>query len=516
MEMTTYLNLKIRTNRNLHIVNKLRDSLHKHGIKYCHWKSNEHLEAAVQGITDLDILFDANQYNQVLKIMNDSGYQLFIAPWYSRYDGIVDFIGIDRDTGRLVHIHAHFKLVLGEKGMKSYHLPWEEDILATRIKDPGSQIFCSAPELELLLLMIRYSFKFQKRVVRNTIHNSDISNYQREADWLKKRVAIEVLIREARARIGEQAVPIVEKIYYSEVNEMYFRELERIIKNRYKSKRRYGTVHSFLRRYIRKTFYNYRKILFKIGISDYVPRRTISGRGSIISFLGADGSGKSTLSAAISRELRKKIDVLYLYMGSGGEPVSLQRHIVRNLIRMSKVIIKARNGGNKYNTFNNNHNPRNNSIIKQVKLFLLCLTIAHEKRSKLKKAFKAKNKGVIVICDRYPQTSIMGYNDGPGLSDYLKSSNIILRSLAAYEYKSYAKSRNISPNLVIKLLGNPHTLLKRKPEMNIEQIIKKQRGIENLSFDKSIDVIKLDAEACIEDIFVQSMREVGSNLVNNH
>ena len=37
------------------------DSLDKAGIRYCHWKSNEHLDASATGDTDLDMLFSATE-----------------------------------------------------------------------------------------------------------------------------------------------------------------------------------------------------------------------------------------------------------------------------------------------------------------------------------------------------------------------------------------------------------------------------------------------------------------------
>jgi len=35
------------------VIQDLTDRLHRENIRYCHWKSNEHVDAAVQGKTDL-------------------------------------------------------------------------------------------------------------------------------------------------------------------------------------------------------------------------------------------------------------------------------------------------------------------------------------------------------------------------------------------------------------------------------------------------------------------------------
>ena len=39
-------------------VARLAERLHGAGIRYCHWKSNEHLDASVAGLTDLDVLVE--------------------------------------------------------------------------------------------------------------------------------------------------------------------------------------------------------------------------------------------------------------------------------------------------------------------------------------------------------------------------------------------------------------------------------------------------------------------------
>ena len=62
-------------------------------IRYCHWKSNEHLKEALEGETDLDILFDISQKALVEDIFKKNKIHLFVAPWYRRYEGIFDYIG---------------------------------------------------------------------------------------------------------------------------------------------------------------------------------------------------------------------------------------------------------------------------------------------------------------------------------------------------------------------------------------------------------------------------------------
>ena len=66
-------------------INQLFQNFNRHDIRYSHWKSNEHLDAAVNGDTDLDILFDKNQEQRVIEILKSNKFYLFEAVWYRKY-----------------------------------------------------------------------------------------------------------------------------------------------------------------------------------------------------------------------------------------------------------------------------------------------------------------------------------------------------------------------------------------------------------------------------------------------
>jgi hypothetical protein len=68
-----------------------------------HWKSNEHLAAALAGETDLDILFDRSQYRLVRRVLDECGYKPFLTTDQTGYPGIEDHFALDPETGRLVH-----------------------------------------------------------------------------------------------------------------------------------------------------------------------------------------------------------------------------------------------------------------------------------------------------------------------------------------------------------------------------------------------------------------------------
>ena len=54
-------------------IEKMLIAFETNNIIYCHWKSNEHLEEALLGDTDLDILFLPEQRNKLDIILNECG-----------------------------------------------------------------------------------------------------------------------------------------------------------------------------------------------------------------------------------------------------------------------------------------------------------------------------------------------------------------------------------------------------------------------------------------------------------
>jgi hypothetical protein len=50
----------------------------------------------------------------------------------------LSFLGYDQGSGQLIHLHLHFRLVIGERLLKNYRIPWEEVLL----NGPFSTLHC--------------------------------------------------------------------------------------------------------------------------------------------------------------------------------------------------------------------------------------------------------------------------------------------------------------------------------------------------------------------------------------
>lgn len=487
-------------------VEKLFVEFHQRGINYCHFKSNEHLDASFKGLTDLDVLFDINQKDEVKKILISNGFSKFYSVWFLNYPHVEDFILLD--AGKIFHVHAHFKLIVGKSGVKSYVLPWAKQILDDRIFRKDFNLFTSNPIIEMLLLIVRISLKLS---FFNTNYNNkrEIIDAKREFLWLKERVSKNELTTLSISFYGKNIKDNIETIYDENINLKNISGFYNIVSNELKKSRRYNFLQSIFIKYLRKGFLILSIINKRFNLFPNIKNhRTLKGKGLIISLLGADGSGKSTQVKCVKEILSKKMDVRYAYMGSGNGPMSWHR----NIFKLGNKILKK--SIQKKVAKSHNQKRKEKVDLKYVIKIMYFLSLAIEKRSKLKKLDHFRKKGMICITDRYPQTQIHNYNDGIHMGNWLNSSNWLLRILAKFEYNCYKKSDHIRPNLVLKLIGNPSVLsYRRKGEMSNEEISKKQNGIQSLTFGSDVDVVQIDANQSKDEIAKQILNKIGESLL---
>ena len=143
-------------------IERLLRALDEHHITYCHWKSNEHLSEALNGDTDLDVLFEPTERSLLEQVFAECGLKRFRVTPLMQYAAIEDYIGFDQKEAKIWHVHTHYRMTLGEKHLKGYTVtPWGNVILRNRIRQ--QQVWTSNPSDELVLLYCRIALKLLSR-----------------------------------------------------------------------------------------------------------------------------------------------------------------------------------------------------------------------------------------------------------------------------------------------------------------------------------------------------------------
>lgn len=481
----------------LDICTGLFEDFHEQGIAYCHWKSNEHLLEGLAGVTDLDVVVERHEDIEELLVQN--GFQLFESGWFVRYPGLEDYLGYDPETGKLIHLHLHYRLAIGNKRLKDYHLPWIGTLLSRRKFDNDHGVYTADPAMEMLLLLVRYALKLQKRDYLKAPFGSYLDDdVVREYEWLRERIDQNEVVDLAAELLNDEAADLISKMLASPPGLWQFRKLRTVCADELSNYRTYGYVEAQVRGLLREMFLGFRSLNESYVGRPRFYRRTVPSGGVQIVLLGVDGAGKSTILEELDEWLSWKVDVQRIYYGSGDGPATRLRYpIIYARKRMGgpgttqagSESVEADGGGDVQS---------NRSLVMRVGRILRGLVLARERRKKLRTGWRARNRGLVVLGDRYPQKQIEGFIDGPLLAHLSESSSRLLRYLARWERDAYRYAEEHPPDLVIVLDVSPETAHERKPEMPIEQFARRKAAIDDLDFDTECRVV--DAEQPLDEV----------------
>jgi hypothetical protein len=91
------------------------------------------------------------------KLLHRLGFKQAKAPAEKQMPGVLDYYGYDEEADRLIHVHAHYQLILGHDLTKNYRLPIERQYLESAVQ--GDLFKVPAPEFEFIVFVIRRVLK---------------------------------------------------------------------------------------------------------------------------------------------------------------------------------------------------------------------------------------------------------------------------------------------------------------------------------------------------------------------
>jgi len=446
--------------------------LNARSVRYCHWKSNEHLAAALAGRTDVDLLVDPNDLEVFDRIAAENGFIEATTPAPKRLPGVRHLYGMDPATGVLAHLHVHDRLVLGELRVKNHRLPAEAWVLDHLIMKLGMPI--PKPEVELVLLYIRSLMKTTLRAgLRTVLRRQDHpfpAGIRRELARLADQVddaTVMGTIDEAPVQLDRTALAeFVRRVRANDLPVGYVLSARRHLLREMRPYRRYGALTAAAR-----------KVWFRLrfsrpaGMLSPIPAKRVVAGGLIVAVVGADGSGKTTLSHDLVSWLRPSLDTRHVYFGQPkGDPIL---RVTRRLGRTLKD--RARDG--------NGH-----SFLADTNAALQWLYVAGGRKRAARSIGHLRCGGSVIVAERYPLREFWDMKhpmDGPRLG---RSDTRGTRA----ERRIYEQIPR--PDLCLVLRADVAILRDRKPSTPADEVVAKFQAVERLADTDDPTVVVIDAE----------------------
>lgn len=301
----------------LKITRQLFSLWNDNDIVYCHWKGNGHLEDALDGKSDFDVLISEDSYEQGCLLLVKAGYMLCNTQVEARYPGIQDWIGVDSANGTMIHIHLHKKMIAGRRGVMEYILPWTDLAFSTRQMDENTGIYLLNPNLEIIMLLMRFGIEHNSKKLKKVNGGWELkSKTKQELNYLRNRINLAIcqnFSMELFPTCYEQILRLIQKENLTSAD---IKELARIMNKPCKKWLRFSKTTFYFLSWYKPIETKLRRKYINSNLRGVYRKTPYSGRGLSVAFIGKDGSGRTMLAYDIYKWLTWKLDANYIYTGN--------------------------------------------------------------------------------------------------------------------------------------------------------------------------------------------------------
>ena len=460
------------TDQPLQLSIRLGRQLEEAGVPYCHWKSTMAIERSISGENDVDLLVEATQARRFTELLSGLG---FVRAYRSGQEvpGIESFYGFDAEADRLVHVHAHYKLVVGDDRTKNYRLPIEGSYIGSA--RPGTVFRLPAAEFEYVALVIRLVLKY---CTWDEIGWRALRGQRARPKGSERAEFADLSARADPGRVQsvlEECLPSLEPRLFSDCLEALSAEAS--VGSRVMAARRLEIA---LQPYARRSRRADRALRIGRRIALALNRRrhrASRGRlvagGTIIGIIGGDGAGKSTALAVLESWLSSEFDVRLVHLGR--PPWSATTYAVRAGLKGADLV--ARLLARAIPVAPVQRMSRRVSAFRPL-VWLVC--VARDRSLAYRRAHRFALGGGVVLCDRYPHPQLVSM-DVPRIPTMPggNSETRIVKKMVVLE-KRYHRAI-LPPDLLVVLRVDPKIAAARKTDENPESV--QRRGAEIWNVD---------------------------------
>ena len=199
----------------------------------------------------------------------------------------------------------------------------------------------------------------------------------------------------------------------------------------------------------------------------------------MIAVVGCDGSGKSTLVAALAAWLAgfQPTAVCHLGKQSGNAGRALTRLPFFGHKLEASLYAKAKTA----------ETPEGPDLATAIGIYAFAIRRAR----RFRRMMALRDAGKMIVADRFPQTEVPGPMDGPGLANARQAG--LVGFLARRERRTFDAMVAQLPDVVLRLNVSPQVAHQRKPDHRPASLAIKTRILSGLTF-QGARIVDIDAE----------------------
>jgi thymidylate kinase len=471
---------------------ELVDTLDRSDVAYCHWKSNEAIDRSASGENDLDLLVAREDAVRFETILHELGFRLARPTPDRQVPGVLDYYGLDAGSDRLVHVHAHYRLVLGDDMTKNFRLPIERAYLSSGERRGLFPV--PSAEFEYVVFILRMVVKHCPWDAQLARRGRLSLSERRELVDLEER-----LDRGEVDRILNEHVAFIDRALFEDCRAAVAGDsgsLARAVTGRrlLRALGSHGRRSPFVDLSLRVWRRSQRRIARKI--TKRRPRKRLDTGGLLIGVVGGDGAGKSSAVDMIVAGLSRDLVTTSVHLGKPERAPTAR--IVKAWLRF-------------FRSFDRFQTTRLPAGVDFERIgfpgygFLLSHVLtARDRYRAYVGARRAANAGTVVVCDRFPL-------DGLRLMDGARTTEIVevegrplARWLIGREAAYY--DQILPPDLLIVLRLEPEIAVDRRRGEEDEDFVRRRATEvweQEWESSRADSVVVIDAERPHSDVLAE-------------